>query len=93
MQNKSFLDYLHVCTHTLEMVVLGRLGSRGTVCADTVNQSDTFRLIGWVAERGLSSVSRARWKRNNHAYLRLQAGELIFSCGCRLNVPCAGKQT
>lgn len=41
--------------------------------------SGTIRLIGWVAERGLSGVSMAHWKRNNHMYLRMQAGELILA--------------
>jgi hypothetical protein len=36
-------------------------------------------MIGWVAKCGLSGVSMARWKCNNHAYLRMQPGELILA--------------
>jgi hypothetical protein len=39
----------------------------------------SYRVIGWVAECGLNGVNMAHWKRNNHAYLRMQAGELIWA--------------
>jgi hypothetical protein len=39
IQNKSFWGHLHVFVHTPEMGVPGRSGSRGTGCADAVNQS------------------------------------------------------
>jgi hypothetical protein len=38
-----------------------------------------YNMIGWVAEGDLSRVSMARWKRNDHAYLRMQPGEVILA--------------